>query len=75
MDDDSSKGGVVNSVQDLGLGVLEEKDPNAGDSSDSESDEDIEDGEKEMDVLGKLMGRESKKEGAVIQEVEDARAS
>ncbi|RMZ71199.1 Cysteine ase [Pyrenophora seminiperda CCB06] len=43
----------------LGLGVLEEKDPNA--SSDSDSASDTEDGSEEKDVLGKLMGREKKK--------------
>jgi hypothetical protein len=62
-------------MQDLGLGVLEEKDPNAEESEESESDEDMEHSEKEKDVLAKLMGRESKKDGVVIQEVQDAQAS
>ena len=55
--------------------MLQEKDPNADESSESESDEDMENGEKEEDVLGKLMGRESTKEGVVIQELQDAQGS
>jgi hypothetical protein len=47
--------------QDLGLGVLEEKDPNADEDSASDSDEDMEGAEKEKDVLGKLMGRSPNK--------------
>jgi hypothetical protein len=62
-------------MQDLGLGVLEEKNPNAKEREGSESDEDMQDSEKEKDVLAKLMGRESKKEDVVIQEVQDAQAS
>jgi hypothetical protein len=58
--------------QDLGLGVLEEKDPNASDSSAGDSDDEMEDGAKEKDVLGKLMGRPGAKENVVIQEVQDA---
>ncbi|KAF2138768.1 uncharacterized protein K452DRAFT_290418 [Aplosporella prunicola CBS 121167] len=65
---------------DLGLGVLEEKDPNAADSSSESSNEsgdemDV-DGEaggekktKEKDVLGKLMGKKRTQPGAGIQEV------
>jgi len=55
--------------------VLEEKDPNAEESEGSESDENMEDVGKEKDVLGKLMGREKKKQGVVVQEVQDAQAS
>jgi len=51
----------------LGLGVLEEKDPNA--NSDSDSASDTEDGEQEKDVLGKLMGREKKKQDSAAIEV------
>jgi hypothetical protein len=56
--------------QDLGLGVLEEKDPSALKRSldDSDSDEDMEDAE--VDVLGKLMGRSGTKEPVVIQEMQ-----
>jgi hypothetical protein len=56
--------------QDLGLGVLEEKDPSALKRSldDSDSDEDMEDAE--ADVLGKLMGRSGTKEPVVIQEMQ-----
>ncbi|KAG9191050.1 hypothetical protein G6011_09138 [Alternaria panax] len=53
---------------DLGLGVLEEKDSNA--NSDDDSASDVEDGDKEKDVLGKLMGRE-KKEPAGIEVVQN----
>jgi hypothetical protein len=61
---------MTNSKQDLGLGVLEEKDPSALKRSldDSDSDEDMEDAE--ADVLGKLMGRSGTKEPVVIQEVQ-----
>lgn len=54
-----------NCGQDLGLGVLEEKDPNA--DSDAESASDAEDGDTEKDVLGKLMGREKKQDPAGIE--------
>jgi hypothetical protein len=66
----------LTTAQDLGLGVLEEKDPSALKRSlddDSDSDEDMEDAE--ADVLGKLMGRPATKEPVVIQEVQDAQAS
>lgn len=49
----------------LGLGVLEEKDPD--EKSESESEES--DGEEEKDILGKLLKRE-KVEGKKVQEVE-----
>lgn len=59
---------------DLGLGVLEERDPNAQDSSESEGDSEEDDtdtqaqkSKKEKDILGKLMGRENKP--VSIQEV------
>ncbi|KAL6703551.1 hypothetical protein ACN47E_009576 [Coniothyrium glycines] len=55
---------------DLGLGVLEAKDPNAIDSSGDDSD----DTEMETDRLGKLLGRE-KKDPAGIEVVHDARVS
>ncbi|KAF2489749.1 hypothetical protein BU16DRAFT_622376 [Lophium mytilinum] len=50
---------------DLGLGVLEERDPDA----EEESGSDEEDG---MDILGKLMGQERAKEGGGIQVVDEA---
>ncbi|KAH6875941.1 hypothetical protein BKA58DRAFT_131896 [Alternaria rosae] len=53
---------------DLGLGVLEEKDPNA--DSDKDSASDAEDGNTEKDVLGKLMGRE-KRDPANIEVVQN----
>jgi hypothetical protein len=54
----------------LGLGVLEEKDPNApSDSSDSDSD--TENPGKEKDILGKLMRREKHTDPAQIQEVKE----
>jgi hypothetical protein len=57
-------------IQDLGLGVLEEKDPDADEISESDSDgSDTEDGGKEKDVLGKLMGREKAKNAVSVQEV------
>jgi hypothetical protein len=63
-------------LQDLGLGVLEEKDPDAGDNSASESDDsDAENGKKEKDVLGKLMGRKSMDKSVNVQEVHDTRES
>lgn len=54
-------------MQDLGLGVLEERDPNAG--SASESDDDDPTHPKEKDVLGKLMGQARTKERGAIEEV------
>lgn len=57
---------------DLGLGVLEEKDPNA--NSDDDSASDAEDGDKEKDVLGRLMGRE-KKDPAGIEVVQNTTGS
>ncbi|KAF2797376.1 hypothetical protein K505DRAFT_347320 [Melanomma pulvis-pyrius CBS 109.77] len=65
---------------DLGLGVLEEQDPDAKDvssSSDSE-DEDSLDGEgqlKPKDILSKLMGRKSRKDAVDIQELGDVQAT
>jgi hypothetical protein len=62
--------------QDLGLGVLEDKDPNADPASSSESeDEDDVDGEgypKPKDILSKLMGREPKAEKVDIKVVSEA---
>ncbi|EUC29203.1 hypothetical protein COCCADRAFT_40388 [Bipolaris zeicola 26-R-13] len=53
---------------DLGLGVLEEKDPNAAESdTEDTSDADEEDGNKEKDVLGKLLGRREKPDPAKIE--------
>ncbi|KAF2825811.1 hypothetical protein CC86DRAFT_394660 [Ophiobolus disseminans] len=65
---DATEGGEGEAYieMDLGLGVLEEKD-----GEESGSDEEMEDGQKEKDVLGKLMGGRDTKEGAVIQEVKD----
>ncbi|CAG5182946.1 uncharacterized protein ALTATR162_LOCUS10414 [Alternaria atra] len=57
---------------DLGLGVLEEKDPNA--KSDEDSASDTEDGDNEKDVLGKLMGRE-KKDPAGIEVLQNTTGS
>ncbi|ORY19511.1 hypothetical protein BCR34DRAFT_462336, partial [Clohesyomyces aquaticus] len=48
---------------DLGLGVLEHKEPGAEDAP-PDADSDTE------DILGKLMGREAKKDGVGIQEVQ-----
>ncbi|KAK8189348.1 hypothetical protein HDK77DRAFT_271593 [Phyllosticta capitalensis] len=67
----------------LGLGVLEEKDPNKMNDSDDESDDGDDESEdkmdtgaksaenKEQDVLGKLMGKKKNKSGAGIQEVSE----
>lgn len=70
----TSGGTTSNIKQDLGLGVLEERDPNAQDSSESEGDSEEDDtdtqaqkSKKEKDILGKLMGRENKP--VSIQEV------
>ncbi|KAF2398672.1 hypothetical protein EJ06DRAFT_88179 [Trichodelitschia bisporula] len=55
----------------LGLGVLEEKDPNK-ESSDSESEEEEDDDKpKEKDVMGKLLGKKAERKPGQIQEVED----
>lgn len=57
---------------DLGLGVLEAKDPNADDSASDESEGSDTEGEgKEKDVLGKLMGRKNTKGPAVVEEVRE----
>ncbi|OAL05566.1 hypothetical protein IQ06DRAFT_312904 [Phaeosphaeriaceae sp. SRC1lsM3a] len=57
---------------DLGLGVLEEKNPDAHHSSDSDSDDTMADDERETNVIGKLMGRtDNVKDAPVIQEVQD----
>ena len=67
--------------KNLGLGILEEKASNGGDSpSDSDSDSDEDDAKSEgkrneKDILGKLMGRKSKKEDGGIQEVADLEAT
>ena len=46
-------------TQDLGLGVLEAKEPNGDQNSDSDSNASTEgNDEKEKDILGKLMGRD-----------------
>jgi hypothetical protein len=68
--DDWAEGGLVLTLvtQDLGLGVLEEKDPDK--DSDGDSASEAEDGEKEKDVLGKLLKRE-KKDPAKIEVVRD----
>lgn len=50
---------------DLGLGVLEMKD-----DQDSGDEMDTEDGEKEKDILGKLMGREKTGKTTIVQEVD-----
>ena len=47
-------------LQNLGLGVLKEKDPNAADDSASDSDSEPDDGTGDKDVLDKLMRREKK---------------
>ncbi|KAF5846336.1 hypothetical protein GGP41_003743 [Bipolaris sorokiniana] len=53
---------------DLGLGVLEEKDPNAAESdTEGTSDAEEEDDNKEKDVLGKLLGRREKPDPAKIE--------
>ena len=62
----------LTATQDLGLGVLEEKDANAHDSSATDGDEDMHDGDKEEDVLGKLLGRAGVRDAVSIQEVQDA---
>jgi hypothetical protein len=69
-----AEGGLVLTLvtQDLGLGVLEEKDPDK--DSDDDSASEAEDGEKEKDVLGKLLKRE-KKHPAKIEVVRDITSS
>ena len=47
-------------VQDLGLGVLEEK--RDGDSSDESEDEGTKDEQDESDIIGKLMGGKPNKQ-------------
>lgn len=62
-------------MQNLGLGVLEEKADDAElrphDSSDQEDESDKEDQGREKDILGKLMGRDKLNEPIGIQEVTD----
>jgi hypothetical protein len=72
--DDWAEGGLVLTpvTQDLGLGVLEEKDPDK--DSDGDSASEAEDGEKERDVLGRLLKRE-KKDPAKIEVVRDTTSS
>lgn len=61
-------------MQDLGLGVLEAKDPNRNDDSDSEGENgDDENESKERDVLGKLMGKKKNDAPPVVQELDDTR--
>lgn len=56
--------------------MLEAKDPNADSSEESDSGEsDVEEGAKEKDVLGQLLGREKAKDPASIEVVQDSRAS
>lgn len=55
----------ANCSQDLGLGVLEEKDANA--TSDTDGESDTQDSNTEKDVLGKLMGRQQKQDPAGIE--------
>lgn len=64
-----SSAGLTELLQNLGLGVLEDKDSNASDSSDSEGD--AEDTGKEKDVLGKLMGQKRNGEPINIEVVQD----
>ena len=68
----------LTSSQDLGLGVLEEKDPNADTASSSGSEDEDVDGEgqlKPKDILSKLMGRDSRAEKVDIQVLGDAPAT
>jgi hypothetical protein len=63
-------------VQNLGLGVLEEKDDDAdegppGTPEHGREGGDTEQQEQEKDILGKLMGREKPTEPVGIQEVVD----
>lgn len=61
-------------MQDLGLGVLEAKDPNRNDDSEIESESgDSENEEKEKDVLGKLMGKKKNDAPPVVQELDSTR--
>ncbi|KAF1949837.1 hypothetical protein CC80DRAFT_251772 [Byssothecium circinans] len=59
----------------LGLGVLEAKDADASDASDSENGEEVGDGTAETDRLGKLMGREKAEAVTSIQVVDEAQGS
>ncbi|OAL46740.1 hypothetical protein IQ07DRAFT_590274 [Pyrenochaeta sp. DS3sAY3a] len=69
LDATDAKDGEPYIEMNLGLGVLEEKDSNAGDSSDSEGD--TEDTGKEKDVLGKLMGQKRNGEPVNIEVLQD----
>jgi hypothetical protein len=61
---------------DLGLGVLEEQDPDAKDESfESDSDTDESRQEKDKDVLGKLMGRKNDTKCAGIHEISDVQGT
>ena len=67
-------------MQDLGLGVLEEQDPDANDDSTSSASEDEDDADaksqpKTKDILGKLMGRGTKRDAAGIEEVHDVQTT
>jgi hypothetical protein len=65
-------------AQNLGLGVLKMKDGDNSSESSSDSDSEMSDGEdgpKETDVLGKLMGQGKPKDAAGIQEVNEKQGS
>lgn len=61
--------------QDLGLGVLEAKNPNAHESSGSDTDSDTEEGDKETNRLDKLMGRGNTETMVGIEVVQDDKSS
>lgn len=60
---------------DLGLGVLEAKNPNAHESSGSDTDSDTEEGDKETNRLDKLMGRGNTETMVGIEVVQDDKSS
>ncbi|KAF1944032.1 hypothetical protein EJ02DRAFT_114980 [Clathrospora elynae] len=70
LEDADEEEGAPYIEMDLGLGVLEAKDPNA--DSDLDSASDTESGGTERDVLGKLMGREKTMDAACIEVVDNA---
>ncbi|OCL14298.1 hypothetical protein AOQ84DRAFT_221940 [Glonium stellatum] len=57
---------------DLGLGVLEEKNSNTQDDGGEDYDNDDAPRSEEGDILGKLMGRTTRKDNVGIQELDDA---
>ncbi|KAH7371268.1 hypothetical protein BKA66DRAFT_573003 [Pyrenochaeta sp. MPI-SDFR-AT-0127] len=75
LDAEATEDGESYIEMDLGLGVLEVKDPSADESSESESDREDETGRKDENILGKLMGRANPEPMVGIEVVQDNKNS